>query len=158
MRTLTPPTLCACLLVLTALHGSAYGHLHPTQAQFMQRDPIGYVDGANMYAVYRTNSLVFLDPTGHRALCTCAGPAPVFPPIGPACGPRQAGQQIAVWGARVWGVGVCAPNPGVPIPVVCLCKAKLSCRVYDEYQCALNIMTGLWGWAPLITNPNDTCP
>lgn len=39
----------------------------PTLGRFLQRDPAGYVDGANLYAYVKNNPQVYLDPEGLMA-------------------------------------------------------------------------------------------
>ena len=38
---------------------------HPTLNRFLQRDPVGYIDGMNLYEYVRSNPAIGLDPTGN---------------------------------------------------------------------------------------------
>jgi hypothetical protein len=40
----------------------------PTLGRWMQQDPMGYVDGGNLYQAYNSNSGIFHDPSGTRAV------------------------------------------------------------------------------------------
>ena len=44
--------------------------LHPTLGRFMQQDPMGYVDGINLYLDYRNNPVRYRDPRGLQATTT----------------------------------------------------------------------------------------
>jgi len=37
---------------------------HPALGRFLQRDPVGYVDGVNLYAYVANNPLAYVDPSG----------------------------------------------------------------------------------------------
>ena len=41
-------------------------YLHPVLGRFLQRDPLGYVDGMSMYEYVRSGPVGRLDPTGRR--------------------------------------------------------------------------------------------
>ena len=45
------------------------------QARFISRDPLGYVDGMNLYEYVIGNPVIFLDPTG-RLICKCSSTNP----------------------------------------------------------------------------------
>ncbi len=158
MRFRTPVLIVSICLLIVSLCGPVSAHLHPALGRFAQRDPMGYVDGVHFYAIYRNNSLAYLDPSGYGTWCNCpTAPAPPVPAVWPACGPGNVGQEITINGARVWGLGSCAPLPGTPLAITCACAAKTNCRKFDDYQCALSLITGAYQWAPLSTNPRDSC-
>jgi len=54
----------AGLVAIALLAADAAAMYHPTLGRFLQRDPIGYVDGMGMYESVRSSPLVLLDPTG----------------------------------------------------------------------------------------------
>jgi hypothetical protein len=43
---------------------SVYGNYDPTTGRFLQRDPLRYVDGMNLYEYVKSNTLVWADPMG----------------------------------------------------------------------------------------------
>jgi hypothetical protein len=69
--------LMTCTIV-ASIAGSAFGHLHPTIGRFLQRDPIGYVDGMNDYQTEASSPTIALDPSG-QALYKCIRPAQGMP-------------------------------------------------------------------------------
>jgi RHS repeat-associated protein len=82
--------------------------LHPVIGRFMQRDPLGYVDGMSLYAAYHVLQGA-VDPEG-----TSIAPGNPLPPGNILV---QAGQQIANLGAAC---NDCAVNQPMPC-----CKNKL---------------------------------
>jgi RHS repeat-associated protein len=52
------------ILAGTGMYDFVYRAYDPRAGRFLQRDPIGYVDGLNLYAFVRNNPLVFTDPLG----------------------------------------------------------------------------------------------
>ncbi|MFN0136289.1 MAG: RHS repeat domain-containing protein, partial [Phycisphaerae bacterium] len=57
----------------SGLHENRYRTLHSRLGRFMQRDPLGYVDGMNSYEYVRTRVYVGVDPLG--LACPGEGPA-----------------------------------------------------------------------------------
>jgi hypothetical protein len=62
--------------IVTAFSGSAAAHLHPAMGRFMQRDPIGYVDGTDLTEYVRSNPVSSSDSTGLILTCPNQPPAP----------------------------------------------------------------------------------
>jgi RHS repeat-associated protein len=50
-------------------------HLHPSLGRFVQRDPIGHMDGMNLYEYVRSQPLMYSDPAGTRSIGPTTGPA-----------------------------------------------------------------------------------
>lgn len=48
----------------TGLYYYRARHYHPGLGRFMQRDPLGHVDGSNLYAYVRNNAVNHVDPLG----------------------------------------------------------------------------------------------
>jgi len=48
----------------TGLYDFRHRAYDPTLGRFLQQDPMGYVDGANLYQMERSNPLAFADPMG----------------------------------------------------------------------------------------------
>ena len=67
-----PPKTLLILFALLTLAGIApqtYGRFYlASQGRFMTRDPLGYVDGANLYEYVRSNPVYGVDPQG-TAVC-----------------------------------------------------------------------------------------
>ena len=57
---------------------NAEAYLHPKLGRFVQRDPIGYHDGMNVYEYVRSSPTSFVDPTGTVIDITCKA-RKVFP-------------------------------------------------------------------------------
>jgi hypothetical protein len=53
-------------LTTTLFVDSAVAHLQPSTGRFLQRDPLTYLDGANLYEYLRGNSQKFLDDSGEN--------------------------------------------------------------------------------------------
>ena len=66
-RTSWRALLIAAGAVLAAV-ASAKAEYHPTLGRWMQRDPVGYVDGMGLYEYVRSNPAALLDWLGLRAL------------------------------------------------------------------------------------------
>jgi hypothetical protein len=67
MRTFKSRYACtACFFVLVVLLGAdlAQGMYNPKHGRWLQRDPIGYVDGMNLYVYVRCLPTGDQDPTG----------------------------------------------------------------------------------------------
>lgn len=83
-------------VLLLGLAAPAAAHLHTSQGRFIQRDPLGYVDGMNVYLHVRSRPTFFRDSTGNRC------------DIALNCGDTASGTQhcgIHVWDDDgVWGV------------------------------------------------------
>lgn len=52
------------VLGLAALVGDAVAWYSPDQGRFVQRDPLGYIDGMNLYRYGKSNPIKYGDPTG----------------------------------------------------------------------------------------------
>ncbi|KAA0256970.1 MAG: RHS repeat-associated core domain-containing protein, partial [Chloroflexi bacterium] len=50
----------------TGLYFYRFRTYHPTLKQFIQRDPLGYVDSASLYQYVRANPIGFFDPLGYQ--------------------------------------------------------------------------------------------
>lgn len=68
----TRPLHAALVLVamLWLFANSASAMLHPQQGRFMQRDPLGYMDGMGLYEYVRSRPLNWVDSSGNEA-CVC---------------------------------------------------------------------------------------
>ena len=53
-----------------------FAHLHPTLGTFIQRDPLRYRDGRNLYCYLRSTSPSLRDPNGKRCQATTPTPQP----------------------------------------------------------------------------------
>lgn len=58
----------AAALLLTLLAPAASAMMHPQMGRFLQRDPLGYVDGMSVYESLRSSPTKYLDPTGESSL------------------------------------------------------------------------------------------
>lgn len=76
----------AGLLVFTQATSAEMAARHQ---RFVQRDPLGTVDGPNVYALGRGKPLHNIDPTGQMTMaeCCCCNVAPNSSEFG--CGPKQ---------------------------------------------------------------------
>ena len=67
-RTIVLGTACivftAVLVGLLPVTDVAHAYYHPTLGRFLQRDPLGYVDGMSLYQYTGGNPIVRTDPTG----------------------------------------------------------------------------------------------
>lgn len=66
---IAPLTALFALLIPIAVHAE-YDAVH---GRFLQRDPAGYIDGANLYEAFKSNPLRFLDPTGEYTINQLVG-------------------------------------------------------------------------------------
>ena len=71
----------------TGLYFYRARYYHPGLGRFVSRDPIGYIDGANMYRYAASNPIVFADPWGTLTIEVAtkvdANHQPLFQPIRP---------------------------------------------------------------------------
>jgi len=49
-----------------AMYWAPYRHYLPAQARWLTRDPLGILDGPNVYGYARQNPVVYFDPTGEQ--------------------------------------------------------------------------------------------
>ncbi|MEM6853748.1 MAG: polymorphic toxin type 33 domain-containing protein [Planctomycetota bacterium] len=88
-----PPTTAAltlaAALLLTLFAPAAAAMMHPQMGRFLQRDPVGYVDGLNQYAGYHIVS-GGVDPSGRSLIIITTPPAVLTPrPVIPIPLPRS---------------------------------------------------------------------
>jgi len=57
--------LPAVLVLLLFMPADVFAMLHPLQSRFLQRDPVGYADGMNLYQLCSSAPTALLDPTGN---------------------------------------------------------------------------------------------
>jgi hypothetical protein len=57
----------------TCLTPTATAHYHPKQGRWLQREPLGYVDGMHLYQYVKGNPAVWLDPHGDYAVIDPTG-------------------------------------------------------------------------------------
>jgi len=83
--------LFICVAITLCHASSAMGHLHPQLQRFVQRDPIDYFDGMNLYLAYGSQLPNMLDPSGLAAKACppgqCPLPKPGYTPTFNGCGP-----------------------------------------------------------------------
>ena len=65
---LTRATVIGLMMLLGWFAPEASAMLNPSQGRFMQRDPLGYVDGMSVYEYLRSSPTGLLDPTGENGL------------------------------------------------------------------------------------------
>jgi len=57
-------TVCFAFICILFLSGSAYATYDYTTGRWLQRDPIGYADGMNLYEYVKNKPIIYLDPQG----------------------------------------------------------------------------------------------
>jgi hypothetical protein len=64
------------LLAVLACAGEASAYLHPQAGRFLQRDPLGYVDGMGVYEYLKGSPVALADPFGTQSGSTQPATAP----------------------------------------------------------------------------------
>ena len=61
---MTKSIALVAVLVVAWLPAIAMAYLHPGLGSFVQRDPLGYIDGGSLYQYVGSNPITYADPTG----------------------------------------------------------------------------------------------
>jgi len=159
----------------TGLYQVRHRMLHPTAGRWMQRDPMRYVDGANLVEYGRSSPVNAVDPRGtiswYGGSCVAVGGGPALAalrPTLPVCNNLNANQQVTIttpaltcaWAGPA-GVPPWSLTPINPIArgiarqnwnKSCVCTRWGRTRTVSEtYRC-----TGVW--VPDGLNPGDAWP
>ena len=105
------------LITITGIAPQAYGRFYmASQGRFTSRDPLGYIDGANLYEYARSNPLSVVDPQGTLVISPTPG---VLNPTG------YCAQQL---------IGTCADDPYVQSALAYMqasCAGSSMCQTWD---------------------------
>ena len=73
MKGIKTLAVLVCIAAITIVATDASAYLHPRLGRFLQRDPLGYVDGMSLYEYVRSGPLGLRDPMGEGDYVTPDG-------------------------------------------------------------------------------------